>query len=177
MTMKKHHHSQDHRFPPPPDILQRSWTPFILCEADPRGDEILIYRNSRYQVHVRRMHATNGSPDLIHLSMKRLDQLPAIPYRDRMRIKDELWGPEYEAVELLPARSREIDLSNQTHLWLIDSPSYRFPFGFAEGRYVSDFSLDGAVQEPWPPDERPADCLSEDALRALLRRERGETHQ
>jgi hypothetical protein len=111
--MKKHRSSREHQSPRPSESLQCSWTPFVLCGADPRGDEILIYRNSRYQAHVRRIHATNGSPDLIHLSMKRLDQRPAIPYRDRMRIKDELWGPEYEAVELLPARSREIDLVNQ----------------------------------------------------------------
>lgn len=168
--MKKRRYPPERQSPLPSDILQRAWTPFVLCGADQRGDEILIYRNSRYQVHVRRIHAKNDSPDLIHLSMKRLDQLPYIPYRDRMRIKDELWGPEYEAVELLPARSMEIDLANQTHLWLIESSSYRFPFGFSEGRYVSNLSLDGAVQEPWPSGERPDDCLSEEALRDLLRR-------
>lgn len=177
MTMKKHYHSQDHRFPSASDILRRPWTPFVLCEPDSRGHDILIYRNSRYQAHVRRIAAADGSPDLIHLSIKRHDQHPHVPYRDRMCIKDELWGPEYEAVELLPARSREVDLANQLHLWLVDSSIFRFPFGFFDGRYVSDLSLDGALQEPWSPEERPADCLAEEALRALLRRERGETHQ
>lgn len=84
MTMKKHHYPQDHRFPPPSDILQRPWTPFVLYEADPRGQNILIYRNSRYQVHVRRIAAADGSPDLIHLSIKRHDQHPHVPYCDRM---------------------------------------------------------------------------------------------
>jgi hypothetical protein len=109
----------------PLDILQRPWTPFVLCEPDPRGSDITIYRNSRYQVHIRRLRARDGSLGLIHLSIKRHDQRPHVPYRERMRIKDELWGPEYEAVELLPARSREVDLANQLHLWLVDSSIFR----------------------------------------------------
>jgi hypothetical protein len=78
---------------------------------------------------------------------------------------------------LRPVRRGDAELSRKLevrflpyHLWLVDSPSYRFPFGFAAGRYVSDLSLDGSVQEPWQPDERPDDCLSEQALRELLRR-------
>lgn len=175
--MKKRSQRQKHSSALPPDILALPWTPFVLCEPDPRGSGIAVYRNSRYQVHMRRIAAADGSPDLIHLSIKRHDQRPHVPYRERMRIKDELWGPEYEAVELLPARSREVDLANQTHLWLVDSAVFRFPFGFCDGRYVSDLSLNGAVQESWPPDERPADCLSEEALQALLHQERGDTEQ
>ena len=152
------------------DVLQRPWTSFCRCEPDPRGPEIQIYRNSRYQVHVRRYLAQDGGPALVHFSIKRLDQRPHIPYRDKMRIKDELLGPEYEGVELLPARSREIDLANQAHLWLIDDASFRFPFGFFDGRLVSDVALEGAVQEPWPAQERPTDCLSEQQVRALVQR-------
>lgn len=155
-----------------PDVLQRPWTSFVCCEPGAREASIQIYRNSRYQVHVRRYAAQDGGADLIHLSIKRLDQRPHVPYRERMRIKDELLGPEYEAIELLPARSREIDLANQVHLWVLDDPTFRFPFGFAEGRLVSDVALDGSVQESWPEDERPADCLSEAEMRALMKRAR-----
>ncbi|HEU5377135.1 MAG TPA: hypothetical protein VFV38_17020 [Ktedonobacteraceae bacterium] len=152
----------------PEDGLELPWTPFVRCEPDPRGPHIQVYRNSCYQVHVRRYPAQDERPDLIHFSIKRLDQRPHVPYRERMRIKDELLGPEYEGVELLPARSREVDLANQTHLWLVDAATYRFPFGFFDGRLVSDVTLEGTAQEPWPAQERPADCLSEQEVRALI---------
>ena len=83
-----------------------------------------------------------------------------------MRLKDEFVGPETEGVELLPARSREVDTENQYHVWIVDDATFRFPFGFTERR-VSDVSIDGAVQEPWPPGERPADCLSREELGRL----------
>ena len=150
-----------------PDVMQQPWTPFLRCEPDRRSPDILTVRNSRYLVLLRRNPAMDDGPDIIHLSIKRLDQRPHIGYRELMRIKDTLCGEEYEAVQLFPARSREVDLANQSHLWLRDDPSYRFPFGFFE-RLVSDISLNGTVQEPWPPDERPADCLSAEAVRALL---------
>jgi hypothetical protein len=148
------------------DVLALPWTPFVLCEPDPQTPEAEIYRNSRYQVHVRRYHASDGGPDLVHLSFKRLDQAPLIPYRDKMRFKDEFVGPETEGVELLPARSREVDTANQYHVWIVDDATFRFPFGFTQRR-VSDVSIDGAVQEPWPPGERPADCLSREELGRL----------
>ena len=80
------------------DVLAKPWTPFVPCEADPRDPGSDIYRNSRYQVHVRRQTAQNGGPDLVQLSFKRLDQKILIPYRDKMRIKDFFLGAECEAV-------------------------------------------------------------------------------
>jgi hypothetical protein len=153
------------------DVLTHPWTPFVLDAGDPSG--IQVYRNSRYQVHVRRYPARDGSAPLLHLSLKRLDQRPHVPYRELMRIKDALVDTEAEAVFLLPARSREVDLANQTHLWLIASPGFRFPFGFEDGRLVSDISLAGSVQEPWPQGERPEDCLSLEQVRALFEAAQG----
>jgi hypothetical protein len=153
-------------------VLANSWTPFVPCGPDPRDPGSNIYRNSRYQVHVRRQKAQNGGPDLVHLSFKRLDQQISIPYRDKMRIKDAFLGAECEAVELFPARSREVDTANQFHIWGIDDTTFRFPFGFAE-RCVSDISLGGAVQEPWPDGERPADCLSKEELTQLFENSSG----
>ncbi|GHO62588.1 hypothetical protein KSC_014800 [Ktedonobacter sp. SOSP1-52] len=118
------------------DLLSTPWTPFVWCEKDPRDPESEIYRNSRYQVHLRRLKASDGGPDLIYLS-----------YRDKMRIKNELIGPECEGVELLPARSREVDTSNHFHAWIIDDSTFRFPFGFTQ-RLVTEAALYGARQEP-----------------------------
>src|SRR5258707_10114026 len=88
-----------------PDVMQQPWTPFVLCEQDLRSPHILTVRNSRYVVIMRRGEACDDGPDLIHLSIKRLDQRPHIPYREFKRIKDVLCGEEYEGVQLFPARS------------------------------------------------------------------------
>src|SRR5262249_55261347 len=122
--------------------------------------------NSRYLVFVRQFQQ-NASP-VVHLSIKRRDSRPHIPYRDLMRIKGEILGEECEVAYLLPVRSMEDDLANQTHLWPINHPGYQFPFGLCDGRLVSDVSLQNTIQEPWPLDERPADCLSLKALQRLF---------
>lgn len=109
-----------------------------------------LYKNNRYQVAVRRVPSPGGNwPEMLHLSIKRLDreQVGRERYRDFMRIRDELIGPEYEAVELYPARSREIDTANQYHLWLITSG--QFPFGWNDGAHRIGDSNGGAKQEPF----------------------------
>ena len=117
--------------------------------------EETIMVNSRYQVNIRRSEANDPErPGLIHLSIKRRDKGVPGPekYRDFMRIKDELVGPEYEGIEIYPARSREVDTSNQFHLWLIDDPTWRVPFGFNDGRKVVPpvpNSRSGARQAPF----------------------------
>lgn len=105
-----------------------------------------LWLNSRYQVNVRRLESTidGEGPPMIHLSIKRRDKLAVGEerYRDFMRIKDELVGPEFEAVELYPARSREVDSANQYHIWLIGDPTFRWPFGFGS-RLVLEPAIGG----------------------------------
>jgi hypothetical protein len=85
-----------------------------------------LFVNSRYQVSMRE-HGT-----IVHLSIKRIDQAPIHDWRDLQRIKDELVGPDCEAVELYPAAERLVDTSTQYHLWCAPDPKFRFPFGFTE---------------------------------------------
>lgn len=146
------------------------WTPFVQCYARSGTSALTTYINSRYRVRQWRYPSQDGGPDFLHFSIASLERSSLYPYRDLMRIKDELCGSECEGIELYPARSREVDLGNECRLWIIDSPEFRFPFGFNQ-RLVSDICLNGAVQQPWAPDERPADCLSEHALRAILSRD------
>jgi hypothetical protein len=148
-----------------PDLLKRPWTPLLPGEEWEGG---VLYRNSRYQVYLRRFPLQEHQPDIVYLFLQRLDRSALIPYRDRMRVKDELIHPECEGIELLPARSRVILPMEGCALWVIDDPTFRMAFGFGK-RAVSDIALDGAVQEPWPEGERPADCLSEVELRKLMR--------
>jgi hypothetical protein len=69
--------------------------------------------------------------------------------RHFQRIKNEVVGPECEAVELYPAESRLVDTATQFHLWVISDPNYRWPIGYNEGRVISGRSGGGAVQRPF----------------------------
>lgn len=90
-----------------------------------------IHRNNLYQVEI-----AYGIP-FIHLDIHRLDGGPCKNWRHFQQIKNELIGPEHEAVELFPAESRLIDTANEYHLWVHATPEYRFPVGW-NGRFVHE---------------------------------------
>lgn len=66
----------------------------------------------------------------IHLSIKRNDKEPVHDWRDLQTIKNELIGEENEALEIFPAESRLVDMSNQYHLWVYRDSEHRMPIGF-----------------------------------------------
>ncbi len=142
------------------------WTPFEryqtpeLPTIEPT-DEIWV--NSRYQVHKRQVGGTDTGA-IWMLSIKRRDKEALHDWRDLQRIKNELCGPEMEAVELYPAESRLVDTANQYYLWVF--AGMRFPFGFEERMIAEDPPI-GAKQRPF--EERPADCLGPQELMARLR--------
>jgi hypothetical protein len=72
----------------------------------------------------------------MHLSIRRNDRAPARDWRDLQRIKNDIYGPEAEGVELFPAESRLVDLANQLHLWVLVTGE-RLPIGFHDGRVVA----------------------------------------
>jgi hypothetical protein len=90
-----------------------------------------VYVNDVYTVRMR-----DAAP-FIQLDIARLDGQPYTSWRDFQRIKNELVGPECEAVELFPAESRLVDTANQYHLWVNPCASFRFPFGY-QRRVVLD---------------------------------------
>jgi hypothetical protein len=103
------------------------------------------WRNNLYQVSIRRMPPPDGDgPDLLHLSIKRTDQRVIHDWRHLQRIKNELAGPEHEGVELYPAESRVVDSANQYHLWVVDDPAFRWPFGWKERLIVAEQWRDGS---------------------------------
>lgn len=97
-------------------------------EGNPAGDEPLPTRgfsNDHYQCVLREW------PDgYTHLSIKRHDRMAARDWRHMMQIKNEVVGPEREAVELFPAESRLVDTANEYHLWVLPEGE-RFPFGYS----------------------------------------------
>lgn len=110
-------------------------------------DTAEIWKNNIYQVCVRRDIKSQGFPDMIHLSVRRLDRGAIHDWRHMQRIKNEIIGPENEGCELYPAESRRVDSANQYHIYVISDPKLRFPFGFAT-RLVSDAEFGKARQRP-----------------------------
>ena len=142
------------------------WTPFQLASVQEElygrcKPPAQVFVNSRYQV----AFWFNGTPDgewgeWVHLSFKVHDRQPYHDWRDMQRIKNEIVGPDYDAVEIYPAESKLVDTSNQYHLFVFRT--LRLPFGFQE-RLVSEGPYpNGAVQRTFA--DRPADCLSSDQV-------------
>jgi hypothetical protein len=92
-----------------------------------------VWVNDRYTVIVERF--ADGS--VFHLSIRRSDRGPARDWRDFMQIKDDIAGPEAEAVELYPGRSRVVDSANQFHLWFLPGGK-PFPVGYPKGVTASN---------------------------------------
>ena len=82
--------------------------------------------NDIYQV-TRRVFADGKS---VQLTIRRRDGGPSMrDWRHFQQIKNELLGPECEAIELYPAESRKVDTSNKYHLWGWLDPTHRVPVG------------------------------------------------
>lgn len=113
----------------------------------PEGEE--QFSNDLFVV-TRRILKAVGDPeqsDMIYLSIRNQDRSVRHDWRHFQRIKNQLAGPEWEAVEIYPAESRLVDGANQYHLWCFD---FRLPFGFNRrlvgNQYQADIASPGAVQ-------------------------------
>lgn len=155
-----------------PSIHVKPWTPFVQI-AQPQSDYLpaghepeMTVTNSRYHVAMWR----GDDPQLgeyVHLSIKDHDRSARHDWRDLQRIKNELVGPEYEAVEIYPAESRLVDTCNQYHLYVF--ATWKPAFGFAS-RLVADGKsavMPNVAQRPF--EQRPTDCLDGAAFDQVLR--------
>jgi hypothetical protein len=106
------------------------------------------YTNGRYEVLV-----LPHPPGWLHLVIRRQDRLPVRRWRDLQRIKNELAGPERDAIEVFPAESRLHDPCNLYDLWVLPE-GYQFPVGwnYRDVRDLKQAAAYGAVQEPFEED-------------------------
>lgn len=100
----------------------------------------------------------------MHLSFKRRDRSAIRDWRHIQAIKNEVAGPEREAVEIFPPESMLVDCANEYHLWVLP-PDQLSPLGFVERQVVehqgAEFEHDHALyrqtgqsgyrQRPWEP--------------------------
>ena len=85
-----------------------------------------------------------------------------VPWRHLQQIKNEVFGPEREAVQLHPAESRLVDTANEYWLWVYpagDAPMWkatgrRSVVGFTHGRTV-DHSQVGPLRRGAPHQSPP----------------------
>lgn len=118
------------------------------------------YYNGKYQAILSRAEDGFGRPIFV-LSVRREDRKALMDWRDLQWIKNQILGPEVEAVQLFPAESRLVDTSNQYYLFAYDE-GQTFPFGFSD-RMVTEnvrFVLPGhgaSEQRPFGDHVRPAD--------------------
>jgi hypothetical protein len=123
-----------------------------------------MWKNDRYTVTVTRWPEAEGNVDIAgqisELSIRRNDRRAVHDWRDFQRIKNEIAGPEIEAVELYPAESRLMDTANQYYLFCLPAGA-RMPFGLPLRNVTTPETAAtiGAVQrelpEDWVPNELP----------------------
>lgn len=121
-----------------------------------------IWLCDQYQVAVDKtpQHGFRGFT-LWHISIKRRDKEPIHDWRDLQEIKNQICGPEFEAVELYPAEQRKVDSANQFHLWAFmrdqrRKRAPRLPVGWSS-RYVTDDKLINGKQRETKADEEKND--------------------
>lgn len=99
----------------------------VLAALEKECTETVVWRNETYQVAVR---VLDPKTKLLHLNIRRRDGAPILrDWRHFQQIKNDIVGPECEAIELYPAESRLADSSNKYHLIAVADPTFRFPTG------------------------------------------------
>ena len=107
---------------PPPELVALTMKHYSMDEATARDfletDHYMnrYYVNEIYQVQVA---PTGVNGDYLHLNIRRRDGGMIKDWRHFQQIKNEIAGPEREAVEIYPAESRKVDTSNKWHLWVL----------------------------------------------------------
>lgn len=151
-------------------LQHEPWTPFVETHYAPEREAMLkeatknsskkylaSFSNNLYQVEMALHLTTMG--ELLWLSIVRKDRKAIHDWRHLQRIKNELCGPEREAIELYPQESRLVDTNNQYHLFVLPEGMIT-PVGYAE-RDVSNI-VDGTKHKQRPFQEPPRDLNARD---------------
>lgn len=84
------------------------------------------FYNDVYSVQVYLVHTEIGRVQHLIVRGQHNNQEP--PWRDMQRIKDELCGPECEALQVYPKAGDVVDQADVYHLWVLP-PDKPIPFG------------------------------------------------
>jgi hypothetical protein len=91
----------------------------------------------------------------MHLSFKRRDRAAVRDWRHFQAIKNEVAGPEREAIEIFPSESNLIDAANEYHLWILPA-GMASPYGLVGlGLHEATDNMDhAAYRQGGPPGGR-----------------------
>ena len=93
------------------------WDERVENLVGPDG-EVYRHRAALWKNDIYAVAVYDEEDGITHVTIQRLDGTPARDWRHLQQIKNETCGPEREAVELYPAQSRVVDMTNTTHLWV-----------------------------------------------------------
>ena len=79
--------------------------------------------NSQYAVLVRTIDTELGK--VKHAAIRNIDSTD-IPWSEKQRIKNELFGEEKQAIEFFPKQSELIDEANMYHIWILEEVELSF---------------------------------------------------
>lgn len=151
--------------------MKNKWTQFKKMEINPIlvDDVDEIWKNNQYEVQLKFIDLDKGKKGFVWLQLKHVTKEAIHDWRDMQRIKNELLGPEREAVELYPAESRLVDTSNQFHLFILPEGE-KTDFGYTQRGVVSghdDFipGKGGSKQRAF--DKDPKDAITLDEAKAV----------
>jgi hypothetical protein len=85
-----------------------------------------FWYNNVYSVQLYR-HTTDWG-EVMQLLVREHNQSADIPWRDLQRIKNELVGHDWIAIEVFPTQEDLIDQANCFHLWVLPY-GFKLPFG------------------------------------------------
>lgn len=86
----------------------------------------LAFHNSKYNGFALVFEDTS-----MHLSFKRNDRAAVRDWRHFQAIKNEVAGPDREAIEIYPVESELVDAANEYHLWVLPE-GLTAPYGFEQ---------------------------------------------
>lgn len=106
------------------------WQPMQHIETVDEGPglQFEVWENDRYSCSVRRYKKGFflGNSRYVMLGITAKDDTAQHDWRDFHACKNDLCGPEWEAIELYPAESRLQDQSNRFYLWCVPKGVLRF---------------------------------------------------
>ena len=116
------------------------------------GLQYEVWENDRYSCSVRRYRKgfSHGNSRYTTIGITAKDQTAHHDWRDFQACKNDLCGPEWEAIELYPAESRLQDPSNRFYLWCVPKGILKFGGTTREVRTPEDAI---APQRPFPKEE------------------------
>lgn len=123
--------------------------------ATHEGATAEIWKNDRYTVIVAPYNPEQpeGFDGLVWLSIRRNDRKAVRDWRHFQWIKNEIVGPEREAIEMFPRESRLVDTANQYHLFVLPV-GVDIGIGWDMGRVTADAVGDLAIDGEQLTDER-----------------------